>query len=190
MTITLLISIASAIAALLAVGASMYSARNTKEIATEQVKASFKLMSEQIQAQKELAIAQISASKELSREEITFQVLSKNRQEWINDLRNTISHFISSTHKCRNNLAIPPEQRDLLKINNDVDSAWFHLSRLRLLVNPKEDDHKELVITANAFLDSIFVKELQGKEKDIEVSLIKQAQTILKREWERVKSLA
>jgi endonuclease/exonuclease/phosphatase (EEP) superfamily protein YafD len=171
----------------------MYTARRQRiadmQIAARQVESSFQLLSEQLNSQSTLAFSQISAARAQALDEIKAQVLTKNRQEWINDLRNTLAHFIVSTHKCRNNLTISPEKRDLDRIHSNVDEAWLHLTRLRLLINPNEDDHRDLLTTANLMIELIKPSEDGLRLKDVEQSLLIKGQEILKREWERVKSL-
>jgi endonuclease/exonuclease/phosphatase (EEP) superfamily protein YafD len=194
MELSTLISTCVPFAALLAVAATMYTARKQRaaelQIAAHQIESSFRILSEQLNSQSKLAFSQISAARAQALDEIKAQVLTKNRQEWINDLRNTLAHFIVSTHKCRNNLIISPEKRDPDRIHANVDEAWLHLTRLRLLINPNEDDHKDLLTTANLMFELIKPNEHGIQLKDVEQSLLIKGQGILKREWERVKSLA
>jgi endonuclease/exonuclease/phosphatase (EEP) superfamily protein YafD len=183
-----------AIGALLAVAATMHTARKQRtadlQIAARQVEASFDLLTKQMESQNSLAFSQISAARSQALEEIKAQVLTKNRQEWINDLRNTLANFIVAAHKCRNNLAISPETRDMARIHSNVDEAWLHLTRLRLLINPKEKDHEDLLVTANLMFDLTRPAVGNPRLEDVERQLLVKGQEILKREWERVKLLA
>ncbi|NID06839.1 hypothetical protein HBF26_18275 [Luteibacter jiangsuensis] len=194
MELPTLISTCIALAALLAVAATMYTARKQRaaelQIASRQIESSFRILSEQLNSQSALAFSQISAARAQALDEIKAQVLTKNRQEWINDLRNTLAQFIVGIHKCRNNLTISPERRDPNRIHSNVGDAWLHLTRLRLLINPNEDDHKDLLATANLMFELIKSSEEGLRLKDVEKSLLIMGQAILKREWERVKSLA
>lgn len=191
MDISNIISTATAIAALLAVAATIHAARRQRasdlQSSASQIEASFQLLSRQLEGQSKLAYAQIEAARDQALQEIKAQVLSKNRQEWINDVRNTLSNYIVSIHKYRNNLNVPANERDPALIGTDVSEAWLHLTRLRLLINPKEDDHTDLLTTANLMFDASLHDN--HKIKDIERILLIKAQEILKREWERVKSL-
>jgi endonuclease/exonuclease/phosphatase (EEP) superfamily protein YafD len=187
-------SAVAAVSALLAVAATVKTARQLRaaeaSIASQQIDSSFRLLREQLDSQNSLALTQISSAKELALEELRAQVLTKNRQEWINDIRNTLAHFIVSTHRCRNSLMVTPEKRDLDRIGSNVDEAWLHLTRLRLLINSKENDHRDLVEKANLMFDMIQKDGGQPSLMEVERDLLVKGQEILKREWERVKSLA
>jgi len=188
------ISAVVAVSAFLAVAATVKTARQQRaadhNIASRQIDSSFKLLREQLDSQNTIALTQISSARDQALEEIKAEVLAKNRQEWINDLRNTLALFIVSTHKCRNHLTVAPHERDQRMIEANVDDAWLHLTRLRLLINPNEDDHVELIVTANLMFDLIQSAERKPLHMEVERKLLIKAQEILKREWERVKSLA
>lgn len=167
--ITTFLAVFTTIAALLTIAASLSSSRK------------------QIESTKEIAVAQILAAKEQVSREIAATVLSANRQAWINDLRNTIANFIVSVYQLKLFLTQHPDERDFESMSKATSEAWLHLSRLKLLVNPNEQDHKELIVLSHVFFDS--VKDRSIDEKLVERDLMIKGQIILKREWERVKSL-
>lgn len=137
-----------------------------------------------IKSQTKSAKEQSEAQFNIAERNIKSEVISRNRQDWINNLRINISEFIS--------LCII-----LSKVNehivNSAEDKWERFFAVRsiisLLINPKEDDHQQL--------DGLIEKATQSilnnnKEvlKNIRPEVIKLSQQILKREWERVKQVA
>lgn len=140
------------------------------------------------------------------RKRIGIEVLSKNRQEWINDLRKQVSEFTSISTKM-------PVDIIYKKITttyniNDKHEIIEKISRLAiirdyliLLLNPDEKDSQNI----NTSIQNIMsiINDLNNKDKQ-ELSetilqefnkeilhkieeLTKNTQKVLKTEWERVK---
>ena len=114
--------------------------------------------------------------------QIHANVVSSNRQKWVDSLRDELAEFLA--------------ERDLLTAKlNDIDrdaasvrqssarlTRLFHQLQLRL--NPNEEDHRRILELAD---------ELSGKPKDelnnnMIGELVSLAQAVLKREWNRVKA--
>ena len=126
----------------------------------------------------------------IARIHIKAEVLSKNRQNWINDLRNQLSEFISLIS------VLSTEHASVLMDDNSF--IQFHQktllvkSKIELLINPKEDDHSQL--SENIYQA---YREMLKPEKDIdrkklgqfEGIIVRLSQEVLKREWERVKKI-
>lgn len=132
---------------------------------------------------------------------IGIEVLSKNRQEWINDLRHVISDFIdiaiSSSAKYVENL----EYQEFSNQARKLDHKRYYLA---LLLNPNENDSitiNELATTITKHHASLIRiigihKKIPDSQKvqdainllmiDIN-NLVDITQKILKTEWERVK---
>lgn len=116
---------------------------------------------------------------------------SNNRQAWINSLRDALSEF-SSTARV---VALSKEFEDKY---SRAEKLFFLEEKIKLLLNPKEEDHKNLIasiirsrkssIAIFAAGDNIDKKQLAHDNlKDALDNVTKSAQPILKREWERVK---
>jgi hypothetical protein len=104
-------------------------------------------------------------------------IITNNRQEWINSLRDELTLFlaeIASTSPSQSSKDLPAE---------DMKNLWIHSYKIELLINPKEDDHKELV--------SLIRQEITNLHTSAETTsiskIISKSQEILKREWEIVK---
>jgi len=117
-------------------------------------------------------------------------VLSNNRQAWINTLRDQVSEFISI---CVLIHAGEWSQRQEKEFDEKFERLVLVESKINLLINPKEDDHRrlvELLADARRTLGNR-AKERDNQKYDEWKTLYKQfvplTQSILKREWERVK---
>lgn len=149
-------------------------------------------------------ISKDSADKQLERSKA--ENVAKNRQEWINGLRLTISNFIASCFEVRSLhvlnqrrtklnpetfddlMAVEHRDRELrAKIVSANGEARRYLSLIELYINPEESDSQYLVRISqeicNRAADEGFM--LSGKCDD----LVKISQSILKSEWERVKKM-
>lgn len=130
----------------------------------------------------------------ISRQQIKATVLSGNRQQWINTLRDCIADF-----QTKAKIAIV--EADLA--NHDQTSAAANMgnhdeamktmrllaNKIALLINPKEQDHSELLSSLNE-LETHCIEGDSGdreKERMLQASITTIGQRILKREWERVK---
>jgi len=131
----------------------------------------------------------------VARRQFGASVLSANRQKWVETLRDLLAELISSLvgvaviraswkgpwDQGRAPLADPTL---LPKLERVVLVQW----KIRLLTNPAEADHRELVELIDAALKRLRADQADDAaiESDIE-RITRLAQSILKREWERVK---
>jgi hypothetical protein len=136
-----------------------------------------------INSQLKLSNQQINTQIKIAERNLKSEVLSRNRQNWINTLRDNISEFIS--------LSIVITK--ITSVHKDYDDKMEKFltlrSRISLLLNPKEDDHNKLDKYLKEALYFVIEKEEQRHIVDIRNDIIKLSQEILKREWERVKQV-
>jgi hypothetical protein len=115
-------------------------------------------------------------------------VVSASRQRWIDDVRATVSEFLAAVAelhyvvKSKGAEAWPEDER--------AEKIVFLRAKASLLLNPVEDDHQRLLGLMNEMSlglalssDPLSIREINRLHHDV----TRQAQTILKREWERVK---
>lgn len=118
------------------------------------------------------------------------QMLGPMRQAWINTLRDTISEFLSlisisrflvvASNKAPEEVRRTQEYED----RNRLQLAYHLKEKISLLINPKEEDHNELV----RLLESAYDTYHNGKDTtNIMQAIRNQTQSILKREWEVIK---
>ena len=116
--------------------------------------------------------------------QVRSEVISKNRQDWINSVRNEVSKFIGELQVLGSAItsSIPGDTPHSLELVIGVHSR---LNRIKLLINPNETDHVALV----DLLYDLFVNR-KDKEKFNagQSAVISLTQKILKLEWERVKA--
>ena len=132
----------------------------------------------------------------VARRQFNATVLSANRQKWIETLRDMLAELISllvtalivrSTSKTKWDKGRGPVGENAALLEK-LERIVLAQSKIRLMLNPHESDHQQLYRA----IDSAF-KRLQSEdspdsetETDIE-TITTLAQTILKREWQRVK---
>ena len=114
-------------------------------------------------------------------------VLSGNRQAWINSLRDQIAEFISV-------LAVMHSANWTSRTDKDYDDEFKRILllsfKVQLMLNPEEEDHKklsDLLIAAQTTLSSAEGNNSTEGAK-ITCDIVPLAQSILKREWVRVKT--
>ena len=131
----------------------------------------------------------------IARHQINANLISANRQKWIEALRDLVAELIAlfnvgayvklATHRKAADM-IPDNARLLEKI----ERILLVKNKIRLLTNPVERDHRELLEA----IDATFAHLWQESEHDVVAQvnagieqISKHAQAILKREWVRVK---
>jgi hypothetical protein len=149
-------------------------------------------------------IAERNAAEQL--EHSKAQNVAKNRQEWINSLRMSVSEFIAACYEIRalkkiaqKKYRMKPEnfddEIDLERHELEIQSrliraegeAKKQLALVELYINPSEHESRELVRMSHIFYESAGDQNFKiSWEAD---ELIKVSQEILKTEWERVKKM-
>jgi len=129
----------------------------------------------------------------IAKRQIKANVLSPNRQNWIHILRDEISNYLAIT--ARTGSATASRTEDQSYIMCCIEDLSRSESKIRLLLNPIEPDHQDLISLLKKTSSSVwylhannkgnFAEDLNTLREDI----IKIAQPILKKEWVRVKKL-
>ena len=132
-----------------------------------------------------VAKRQIESAKLLADLQARANVLSKNRQEWINSLRAEVAGFITSVR-----MIIPLlfAQKDSLEMHKLLSQMQLQFSKVKLLINPSESDHAALILKMSEIVDKVL--SLDKNTNALEDELVQLSQRILKREWERVKAFS
>ncbi|MFT5084840.1 MAG: hypothetical protein ACI9Y1_002896 [Lentisphaeria bacterium] len=123
---------------------------------------------------------QIEASLRVSNK----QVVAPIRQKWINELRILMADIIG---KCTYYRAAGSEDRSDIEYQHITES----IVKLRLYINPNEDDHVELLKQVVKMEHALFHGNSAENNRifwDAHDGAVSKAQHILKREWERVKN--
>jgi len=132
----------------------------------------------------------------VARRQFNASVISANRQKWIEALRDLLAELVSLLvaalvikanwsdrwDQGRGPLAADPEL--LAKLERMILIQW----KIRLLINPNEADHRELYATIETAFKRLQAEDARESDSEGDVEHITRlAQTILKREWRRVK---
>ncbi|MBI5476081.1 MAG: hypothetical protein HY964_05015 [Ignavibacteriales bacterium] len=120
--------------------------------------------------------------------------LSANRQSWINTLRDSISEMqqLASITYVENSLATDNKTKnsaDPEAFSNALRKMDFLYYKIQLLLNPIEDDHNKLIDLVFKLKGEVLKSndEQLQKYSSLQDDITKLSQSILKREWKRVK---
>jgi len=166
-------SLIALIIGILTVFVTLYTNRRQRE-------ASNSTIQKQIDSNKETITKQIETSKEAAQLQFRQNVLSKNRQEWINTLRDLVS-------KLHSKLLIHSIKKGITA--ETLREIYELVTKTQLMLNDK--DNQSLIIVLND-IKKVIVKGQLGNDVTDEVAklsnaLMETTRTILKTEWERVK---
>ena len=130
----------------------------------------------------------------VAKNQINASVVSSNRQAWINRLRDELATLVSIVHH------LPWAHANGSVSTDDAIAEYGRFVEkfqvIKLLINPKENDHQELVrlieSADNKIMTSINDKKAEASEVEAAQLagqlIVTQSQVVLKREWERVKN--
>jgi hypothetical protein len=128
------------------------------------------------------AQAQVRTALEVARLQVRSSVVSSNRQKWIDALRDELAEFLAERDLLTTKLQDPAPDSVSVRTSSSRLIRLFHQLQLRL--NPKEEDHARIME-----LTSQLAGRPTGSLDDGMIEeLVKLSQTVLKREWDRVKS--
>jgi hypothetical protein len=117
-------------------------------------------------------------------------VLSANRQQWVNTLREQIAAFVSEAHAIMFEAAHQCETDDYAAQRRRYVNLNLLETKINLLINHQEEDHRQLVSTL-ASISSALVKS-HGRDQEgvmgVIAGITPLSQRILKREWVRIRS--
>ena len=131
----------------------------------------------------------IDNSRYIAEKQINASVLSGNRQDWINKLRNNISEILSVISILSTEWKIN-ERQAFKNYMERRDTLFLLQEKILLSINPKEDDHNCLVDLIDKVYGIMLDSEALNISSQLEkyrMDIRKTSQSILKREWERVK---
>jgi hypothetical protein len=127
----------------------------------------------------------------VAKKQISSSIVSTNRQKWIDRLRDELAALLKDVQHT-------PSAYSANSISTSEAIAKYgeiteRSEVIKLLINPNEVDHQELVrliSTASALVISS-INQKQGNAEQLQKisqNIVNLSQKILKREWERVKS--
>lgn len=127
----------------------------------------------------------------VAKKQINASVVSSSRQAWINRLRDELATLVGIVHHLPSAHANGSVTTDdaIAKYGKFVEQFQV----IKLLINPKELDHQELIRLINSVdkkIVNLIYKDLANASEfeDAGQRIVAKSQIVLKREWERVKN--
>ncbi|MFC1749659.1 hypothetical protein ACFL2V_12730 [Pseudomonadota bacterium] len=132
--------------------------------------------------------AQLEATAKTTQQQIHAQVILAERMKWIGTLRESIAQFQGVLFAMSWVFSELPRVSVLTdKEKASLDSEAVLYSKICLLLNPNEEDHLALMQLMNDAMNEARDGFKSGDGHKVMGSMLRSAQEILKREWERVK---
>ncbi len=127
----------------------------------------------------------------VAKNQINASVVSANRQTWINRLRDELATLVGIVHHLPSAHANGSVSADAAITEYGRFVEKFQV--IKLLINPKETDHQELIRLIESADKKIIesINKSQANSSEFEAAgqrIVAQSQIVLKREWERVKN--
>ena len=129
-------------------------------------------------------------SLKIAKKQINASILSGNRQEWINTLRDEISSFVSIASLLGGLRSTGFKSVSLDQINNYAKEISERKSKIELLLNPSESLHNELLKEIEKMVTIAIHSEVELDAVEHRLcidNILNKAKAILKQEWIRVK---
>ena len=130
----------------------------------------------------------------IARQQFRAMVISANRQQWINSLRDCIADFQTNVNIAlvEASLALHDETAVAANVKNHDEALKgmrFVANKAALFLNPTETHHSELIRLMKQLEDHCVNGDPNdhASEEKLQDSVTSIGQRILKREWERVK---
>lgn len=130
----------------------------------------------------------------VGRIQVRAAVLSANRQRWIDEFRTLIAEFCAQLavavpvrgRLVKDGAFLPEMEPEAL---HQFERLVLVASRIRLMINPLDDDHQELLVRLEGLLDMFRTSTSDDLQREAEAEgrrLLRLSHAVLRREWQRV----
>lgn len=132
---------------------------------------------------------QIMNAKETTLFQFKATIGTKNRQEWINDLRLVLSEFLTYT------TYLSPRKHDEVKedeIKRCIEKIFFTKFKIQLLTNPEKLEQKKLLDAIENMLNVITADKEKYNDEDMRLArqeIVFAARELFKQHWNKIKDL-
>lgn len=140
--------------------------------------------------------AQIDSSSRLANIQFQATLNSKNRQDWINDVRNAISEF--STHVRQLNIQLQEKEIDRSMVFSLHERVQLFKSKIRLLLSPQIETHQHFLIAQEDLMNVLEDHLLKSKGGYGEYnnqafivnlnSMVEKGREMLYSEWQKIQN--
>ena len=137
-----------------------------------------------------IAKSQIESSERLTNR----QIISPIRQMWIDNLRQKMVYVLETSLRyyvsgCFEDIEMPDTEEETELLQKKMERKLsFLCTEIELMLNPDEEEHISLLKQLNDCWHSSMDREKVVEYPDIHKSTSALCKSVLKREWERVKS--
>lgn len=104
-----------------------------------------KNMQKQLESNEKNLKNQIETSKEIKFLEFRSTISAKNRQEWINELRHTLSEFLSIAMQLTPDSHEEIEKLSYMDQNKYVEKLFYTKCKIELLLNANKEEQKKVL---------------------------------------------
>jgi len=187
--------IAAIIVSGLTVAINVYIARINQKTAIQNVVLQINSVMEgsknQIDNAKEIAIKQIENSKEIAITQFKTTLNTKNRQDWINDVRHVTSDLLVQCAMIQLEMISKDSSAiKAKKISPFFEKLVYNNSKLSMLLNHNKDEQKELLDKVVEIISYSGKPNPNATEfRKIESQLIEASRNLFEKHWEKIKNI-
>ena len=173
---------------------NIYITQINKKTAIKNVQSQLRLMNEtsksQIESAKEIALKQINNSKELSIIQFKATLNTKNRQEWIDDVRHIISECLSQCAMIQLEMASKDEPTiKAEKIQPYFEKLIYNQNKLKMLLNHNKEEQKEVIDKLEDVVKLCSKKPDAFEFRDYQDLVIIASRKLFEKHWNKIKEL-
>lgn len=137
---------------------------------------------------------QIDGSKDITLIQFKSTIASKNRQEWINELRHATSELISESIQITYEMIANKEQHNKENIKKHLQILVYNKAKIEMLLNDSKPEQKKLIENINVvFKECISAEDVNKFDADRLAEANKQtieaARHLFGIHWEKIKVL-
>ncbi|EJL63051.1 hypothetical protein [Flavobacterium sp. CF136] len=129
---------------------------------------------------------QVESAQKMTLTQFKATIATKNRQDWINELRHELSELLTSTTRVT---GIGPKNEDYEK---HIDKILFTKSKIQLMLNYEKIEQKKLIDS----IENLFDKHIESDGKiddddfaELRSSIISDARVLFDIHWKKIKNL-
>lgn len=146
-----------------------------------------------------ISLGTIQTNKEIAIHQFNSTLKTKNRQDWIDNVRDTLSVFVSNCVKVNIEIQDPSETENRDKIKDIHEKIVLNRIKLQLLLNPEKELHNSILNLISEFIDILdkhmlnYENGLQKYDNDEFISayikIAESGRKLLYNEWQKIQKL-
>jgi hypothetical protein len=146
----------------------------------------------QIESSKQIAIQQIQNSQSLALTQFKATLNSKNRQDWINELRHSTSEFLAQCLMINIVMTSTEHEKKNAELRPFVEKMVYHKNKIAMLLNLDKAEQKALL---NPIYEMVVISMQPEKDYDAkqfrekEEEILKASRHLFGIHWDKIKSI-